>query len=239
MPQSAFSRFWNTVNPSPKSDRSAQPKPSGKVLEMKRRQRRLIVFTLAGVAAVSAGAWIYTYIASAPERAEKEFQEGMNYMAPGKYQDAVVHFTRAIAMYAQMPNAYLERGNANRMMGEMDAALADFQAAADLNPVLPEAQSGEALIYIERHDIPHALEHLNKSISLHPTVDAFFQRGQILESQGEHAKAIADYDRAIAEERDSPYIYRARALAKANLGDQEGAHADRDIAFHIERPGAK
>jgi hypothetical protein len=30
-------------------------------------------------------------------------------------------------------------------------------------------------------------------------------------------------------------MYRARALAKANLGDQEGAHADRMFAAQIER----
>jgi tetratricopeptide (TPR) repeat protein len=234
MPQSAFTRFWNTVNPPPSSNRPGPPPPSAKVLEMKRRQRRLITITLAVAVAIGASAWTYNFVSSAPERADKEFQDGMKFMSPGKYQDAVVHFTKALSIYSQLPNAYLERGNANRVLGEMDAALADYQAAADLNPVLPEAHSGIALIYIERHDINHALEHLNKSISLHPTVEAFYQRGQILEAQGQHAKAIADYDRAIAEERDAPYMYRARALAKANMGDADGAHADREIAGKIE-----
>lgn len=234
MPQSAFTRFWKMVNPPPSANRPGPPKPSPKILEMRRRQRRLITVTLAGLAMVGAGAWTYNYIASAPDRADKEFQEGMKRMGPGKYPDAVVHFTRALAIYGQLPNAYLERGNANRVLGEMDAALADYQAAADLNPVLPEAHSGIAMIYIERHDTVRALEHLNKSIALHPTVEAFYQRGQILESQGHHEKAIADYNRAIAEETDSPYMYRARALAKENLGDLEGAHADREIASKIE-----
>jgi tetratricopeptide (TPR) repeat protein len=238
MPQSAFSRFWNTVNPPPSSNRPGPPPPSAKVLEMKRRQRRLITITLVGIAAIGAGAWTYNYIASAPERADQEYLEGMKSMSPGKYPDAVAHFTKAISIYNQLPNAYLERGNANRVLGEMDAALADYQAAADLNPVLPEAHSGIAVIYIERHDTARALEHLNKSISLHPTVEAFYQRGQILEAQGQHEKAIADYDRAIAEENDAPYMYRARALAKANMGDAEGAHTDREIAGRIERPRA-
>jgi tetratricopeptide (TPR) repeat protein len=202
---------------------------------MKRRQRRLITITLAAAAAIGIGVWTYNYLASAPERAENEFQTGMKSMSPGRYPDAVAHFTKAISIYNQLPNAYLERANANRVMGEMDAALADYQAAAELNPVLPEAQSGIAVIYIERRDAAHALEHLNKSISLHPTVEAFYQRGQILEAQGQHEKAIADYDSAIAEERDSPYMYRARALAKANMGDAEGARADREIAGKIER----
>lgn len=234
MPQSAFNRFWNTVNPPPPSNRGGPPPPSAKVLEMKRRQRRLITATIAVAVAIGAGVWTYNFIASAPERADKEFQEGMKSMSPGKYPDAVVHFSKAISIYGQMPNAYLERGNANRVLGEMDAALADYQTAADLNPVLPEAHSGIAVIYIERHDVNRALEHLNKSISLHPTVEAYYQRGQMLEAQGQHEKAIADYDRAIAEERDAPYMYRARALAKANMGDADGARADREIANQIE-----
>lgn len=201
---------------------------------MRRRQKRLILITTAFLAAVGAGVWTFNYVTTAPERAEKEFQEGMKYMGPGRYPTAVTHFTRALEIYNQMPNAYLERGNANRILGEPDAALADYQTAADLNPRLPEAHSGIAVIYLERHDIPHALEHLSKSIALHPTVEAFYQRGQILETRGEHDKAIEDFNRAIAEQPDAPYMYRSRALSKANLGDADGARADRAIAFKIE-----
>jgi len=40
---------------------------------------------------------------------------------------------------------------------EIDAALADFQSAADLNPTLADAHNGIAMIYVERHDQRHAL----------------------------------------------------------------------------------
>ena len=156
-------------------------------------------------------------------------------MGPGKYPDAVVHFTRALSIYQQLPDAYLERGNAHRILGEPEAAVADYRAATELNPTLATAHNGIAMIFLERQDTQHALEELNKSITLQPTVDAYYQRGQILESQGNHQKAIEDYNRAIAEQPDAPFMYRARALAKANLGDQDGAHDDRTIANQIER----
>ncbi len=232
MPESAFSRFWKTVRPPAKG---IPPQESAKVVELRRRQRRLVMVTIAAIIVAGAGIWAYVFISSGPQRADKEFQEGMKFMSPGKYPDAVTHFTRALAIYNQLPDAYLERGNAHRILGEPDEALADYQSATDLNPTLAAAHNGIAMIYIERHDIPHALERLNKSISLQPTVESYYERGQILESQGEHQKAIDDYDRAIAEQRDSPYMYRARALAKANLGDEEGAHADRMFAAQIER----
>ncbi|MGA3189150.1 MAG: tetratricopeptide repeat protein [Bryobacteraceae bacterium] len=232
MPESAFDRFWNLVKPPAAGNR---PPESSKVVELRRRQRRLIMITLSVVLIGAVGVWAYLYISNAPQRADKEFQEGMKLMSPGRYPDAVVHFTRALSIYGQLPDAYLERGNAHRILGEPDEALADYQAATDLNPSLAAAHNGIAMILIERHDLPHALERLTKSIALQPTVESYYERGQILESQGDHKKAIEDYDKAIAEQRDSPYMYRARALAKANLGDQEGAHADRMIAAEIER----
>jgi tetratricopeptide (TPR) repeat protein len=183
---------------------------------------------------VGAGTGTYLFISNAPQRADKEFKEGMKMMRPGSYPDAVDHFTRALAIYGQLPNAYLERGNAQRILGEPDAALADYQAATELNPMLAAAHNGIAMIYIERNDLRHALERLDKALSVEPTVEAYYERAQILDNQGDHLKAISDYDKAIAERPDSPYMYLARARAKASLGDQEGAHADRMTAAQIE-----
>jgi tetratricopeptide (TPR) repeat protein len=231
MSESAFTRFWNTVKPPPADNRPG----SLKVTEQKRRQRRLVTMTLGVLVLSGLGSAAYSYVASAPQRADREFQEGMKMMSPGKYPDAVTHFTRALSISSQLPDAYLERGNAHRILGEPDAALADYQAAADLNPTLPAAFNGIALISLERHDLRHALEGFNKSIALHPTVEAYYQRGQILDSQGDHQKAIEDFDRAIGERPEAPYMYLARAVAKANVGDEEGAHADRLIASQLTR----
>jgi tetratricopeptide (TPR) repeat protein len=81
----------------------------------------------------------------------------------------------------------------------------------------------------------NALEELGKSIATQPNIEAYYQRGMIFESQGEHQKAIDEYNLAIALARDAPEIYLARATAKANLGDQEGAHADRLFARELQK----
>ena len=231
MPESPLSRIWNFIKPPP----STRPAPSMQVLALRRRQRKLVMITLGVVALIGAGIGVVSYIESAPQRAEKEFQDGMKLMRPGKYPDAVVHLTRALDISSQRADIYLERGNAHRALGEADAALADFQAAADLNGSLADAHNGIAMIYIERKDSRHALEELNKSIAIQPTIEAYYQRGLMHEAQGEHQQAIEDYDKAIAEARDAPYMYRARASSKEALGDLEGARADRNAALDIER----
>ena len=233
MSEPAFSRFWNMVKLPPAGIR---PPESAQIVALRRRQRRLVLVAIAVVVAVAVSAGVFEYIDTAPQRAGESFRKGFKLMRPGKYPDAVAHFTRALAISSQLPDAYMERGMRIDYLGETDSALADYQAAANLNPTLAAAHNGIAVIFMERHDYPHALEELNKSISLEPTIDAYYERGQALEAQGEHQKAIDDYDRAIAQARDSPYMYRARALAKQNLGDEEGAHADRMLAVQVEQP---
>jgi tetratricopeptide (TPR) repeat protein len=208
---------------------------SPQALELRRRQRRLVMIAAGMIVVLAAGAGVFSYIEDAPQRADREFQEGMKMMRPGKYADAIVHFTRVLDIAGPRPEAYLERAHAHMSLNEPDPALTDYQAAVDLNPGLTEARNGIALIYVGRHDSRRALEELNKSIALQPTVEAYYQRGEILESQGDHRKAIEDYDLAIAQARDSPYMYRARAMAKQNLGDQEGADADRLLANSFDQ----
>ena len=220
------------VKPPPQGPR---PALSLEVLALRRRQRRLVMITLGALALAGAGYGVYEYIDSAPQRADKEFDEGMKLMRPGKYPDAVIRFTHVLNISGQRSDAYFARGNAHHSLGDADAALADFQAAVDLNPSLAAAHNGIATIYIERHDTLHALQELDKSIAIQPTIEAYYQRGEILESQGEHQKAIDNYDLAIAIDRDAPEVYLARATAKASLGDQDGAHADRVLAAQLQR----
>ncbi len=199
------------------------------------RQKRLII-AAASVIVLIAIAWTtYSYIAGAGQRAEDEFQAGMKLMQPGQYQNAVPRFTRSIEI-RETGKAYLERGNAHRFLGQADLAIADFEKASDLDSSLSRAYSGLGSIYRDRHDMKRALDEYTKSIAMSPTVDALFERGEMYEAAGEHQKAIDDFTAAIEAMRDAPYMYRARALAKRNLGDIAGYEADRDLARDIEHP---
>ncbi len=229
MPGSAFSRLWDTIKP-PSGDQG----PKKPLTAQQRKQRQMILYTL-GVIALGAIGWeIYAYIASAPQRAQKQFDEAEKLTGPAKYADAIAGFTKAIDIYP-MPEAYLERGLAYHQLHQDDDALADLQRAIDLNGYASRAYAIRAGIYQKRGDTNRAMEEYAKSIQASPNVDAFYERGQIYESMGQHQKAIDDYDQAISYLRNAPYVYRARAFAKQNLGDEEGAENDRKIARSFER----
>ena len=226
---SFLTRWWQAIKPLPEeSSRRAL------VTAQKRRQRRLIWRTVGLVAVIGAGWFVYDYIATAPERANAELRAGMQKMQPGAYREAIARFDRAVGIAPQLADAYLERGIARHFLGETEPALADLDKALDLNPDLAAAYNERGAIYHERGDMQKAIEELNRSIKAQATTDGYYQRGQAYESLGQHQKAIEDYDQAVAQLREAPYVYRARALAKDKLGDTEGAKQDRAKADGIE-----
>ena len=198
------------------------------------KQKRLLWYTFGSFALAGAGIGIYLYIAGAPQRAQQQFEEAMRLMKPGNYALAIQGFDRALQTWPGLAEGYLERGNAKHVLGRDDDALADFQKAADLNPGLYRAYAAVGAIYRERHQYQRAMEAYSRSISAKPNLDAFYERGQTFEALGEHQKAIEDYDRAILELPDAPAVYRARGLARRNLGDEPGYQSDRDTADRIE-----
>jgi tetratricopeptide (TPR) repeat protein len=175
----------------------------------------------------------YYWIASAQDRAEARFQAGMHKMSPGHYPEAIQEFTSAISIWNRHAQAYLQRGNAEQILGQLDAALDDFERARQVDPSLSEAYTARGTILRDRGDLKGAIQEITRSLSVRATMDGYFQRGQLWERIGEHQKAIEDYDRAIAEERDAPFVYAARSLARQAIGDESGAEQDREMSERI------
>lgn len=222
--ESALERLWNAVKPPPnviayfKGERLKRLKIAGCVL----------LAALAGWA-------VHSYIAGIPKRANSELQTGMRYMQMGDYLTAIGHFNRALKIWPNLAEAALERGVAYRYLGENDEAQASLENAIGINPKLSRAYVEQGLIYRQGTNYPRALEAFTKALAIEPTADAYVERGGTYERMGEHQKAIDDYTQAIAVMgSDAPNIYRARSLARRNLGDQAGYESDRDRALHSE-----
>jgi tetratricopeptide (TPR) repeat protein len=193
---------------------------------------------LAGVAAavlVSGGAWYaYAYVTSAPDRSARAISEGMKLLGPGEFGAAAGRFSEALEIWPSNARAFLERGNAYKAMGNTEEAMADWARAIEADPSLAAAYTARGTEYRQRGDYSWALADLDRSIQLAPSVDAYYQRGQVYQALGQPERAVADFDRGIAERREAPFLYRARGTARRALGDLDGAAADRDTADRLE-----
>ena len=224
--RSFFLRVWDAVKPPP-----APPARR----RLNRAQRRLIRGT-AIATALGTSAWgVYAFITSAPDRALGHYQEGMRLLGPGDFEAAAAQFTKAIEIVPEYADAYLGRGKAHQAAGQNDAALADFGKAIAIDPTIEIAYTARGTTWRLHGDIQKALDDFSQSIRLHPTADAYYQRGLTFQVQHQTQLAVDDYDRAVDLDPGAPYLYRARAKAKRDLGDAAGARKDQETAERVEQ----
>jgi tetratricopeptide (TPR) repeat protein len=208
--------------------------PSAALLAQKRRQRRLIYRTLVVILLLGAGSIMYGYLANAPDRARAEMALGAQKMGPGTYDEAIRHFDRAVEIWPEYADAYLNRAVAEHNLNQQGPALADLDKVLDLDPASIHAYNERGQIYLERGQAQKAVLEFSKSIKVKPTLDGYYQRGEAYEKQGDHQNAIVDFNAAVIESGEAPYAYRARAVAKRNSGDRDGAANDERKAQQIE-----
>ncbi|HSR08001.1 MAG TPA: tetratricopeptide repeat protein [Bryobacteraceae bacterium] len=187
------------------------------------------------VIVLSGAAWlVYNYVANAPERARAELALGVKKLSPGAYEEAMAHFNRAIQIWPDYGEAYLNRAVAEHDESQPGPALADLNRALDLDPESTRAYNERGQIYLENGDLHKAIAEFSRSLEVTPTVEGHYQRGEAYEKLGDHQKAIADFDAAIVESGEAPYAFRARAAAKRANGDRAGAAADEEKASWLE-----
>jgi len=80
--------------------------------------------------------------------------------------------------------------------------------------------------YIDLRQFERARRDLDRSIELAPRPYAYFIRGLASCQAGEVARALADFDTAIAQQPENGQFYRGRSLARAATGDAVGALQD-------------
>ncbi len=94
--------------------------------------------------------------------------------------------------------AYNRRGEAWIEQQREDEALADFEAAADLNPDSWRAIHNRGVSYAGLGRIDEAIADFDRTVQLNPRyANAYFNRGELLYTQERLEEAIRDYQTAI------------------------------------------
>src|SRR5579871_2193496 len=93
-------RLWNAVKPPP-AVRKWHPSP---------RQKRILIGSGSALAVILTAGGAWAYIASAPQRAQTQVDQGTRLMVPGSYRDAIKRFDRALEIAPHFAQAYYERG---------------------------------------------------------------------------------------------------------------------------------
>ncbi len=159
--------------------------------------------------------------------------------AHGDLHEQIAAITRRIDEAPSRAELYVRRGQLHRVHGEWEAALADYDRAARLDPDLLVIDFVRAVALLDAGRPADACAVLDRFLARQPDhAEAHATRARARLGLGHHLAAGQDFSRAIAllpQPRPEYYIERARALAAA--GDTHLAEALRGLDEGIDRLG--
>jgi tetratricopeptide (TPR) repeat protein len=104
---------------------------------------------------------------NAPREARKAYDKGLDAMHKGKTVEAEKDFGKALGLYPQYANAWLELGKM-RLQSKEGSATEAFQKALDADGKLVEAHVELGLLATGKRQWPEAVSHLDAALQLDP-----------------------------------------------------------------------
>jgi tetratricopeptide (TPR) repeat protein len=171
-------------------------------------------------------------ISRAPHHADALHMRGLLALQAGHPQPAIDLMSRAIAA---APSAYMHfnRAVALARLDRLDDAIADYAAAAALQPSLAQAHKGRADLLRRIGQPEKAIVALGAAIALSPQDPALHEAvADALRSLAQPAEALAAFDRALALEpgRSATHVARGTLLSEQMRLDEALAAFDAAVA---------
>ena len=151
----------------------------------------------------------------------------------GKFDEAIIEYTRAIKLFGKNnPNyaeAYYNRGFAKDDKGDYDGAIADYTKAIELKPGFADAYSNRGVAKYEIGDYDGAIADYTKAIELYTDDEdkaaAYHNRGVAKSKKGENAEKNEEkrkwYEEAIADFKEAIRLNPNNESAKKMLESLE------------------
>jgi len=156
--------------------------------------------------------------------------EGNRLFEAGEFEEAAAKFKELLETHPELYQVQINLGNCYKEMGEYERALSAYSALlerakegkdslqGDENAAHALAAMGEVCIL--KGDMESARQYLQQAVDVFPGDESVvFKVGEIFFNQGEAARGIEYYDRAIAINPEWAPPYRQRGYAYLNLGD--------------------
>src|SRR5262245_40842076 len=122
---------------------------------------------------------------------------------------AIAEYSAAIALCPDFASALNRRGAARSDTGDLLGGASDLDRAIALDPSLADAYLNRGTVRVAVGDFVGADEEAKRALALRPSADGVAQQGAVRHGRKDYRAAIADYDRALA---DNPRLFWAYIL---------------------------
>ncbi len=142
----------------------------------------------------------------------------------GKYDEAVEHERKALALKPDLAEAWLGLGMVEMNLGHYESAISNFQDALKIRPDYADAIANIGSTLLHMGQVEKAAEKFREALELQSEqASSHFNLANILVSQGKYEEAAAHFSAAL---RSDP----ANAVAHFNLANLLGAREKTDEA---------
>jgi tetratricopeptide (TPR) repeat protein len=153
----------------------------------------------------------------------------------GKYDLAITHLNRAVAINPKAEKAHGNMGFAFYGKKDYQKALSAFKKVLQLNPRSAETYNNIGMVSRDTRDYKTAFASFQKSIEINPKfAQAYINRAKLYMVQGEKIKAIADYQAALKLAPHNRSILNALGLYYVDMGQSDRAFEYYRRALNID-----
>jgi Tfp pilus assembly protein PilF len=158
---------------------------------------------------------------------------GATYHRVGVWHDSITLWNDFIRKRQDIYVAYLDRGMAECERGDRKAAIADFDAALQLNPKADKALNNRAVSYAYLGDRAAALRDFDNAILLNPESSYLVNRGILKRDMKDLAGAVQDFDMVIERNGRHAEALCQRADTYRMQGNWAKAIADYEAVLRL------
>lgn len=150
------------------------------------------------------------------------------------YEKAIVHYSRALRLKPNLPDALIHRGVAYFEQGNFSFALTDFSKMIELDPDNADAYVIRGDAYFRKGDFDLAMEDYQQAIKLNPDdADAYIYQGNAYLEHGDFERALADFSKAVELNPDYADAYIIRGVVYRRQGNFNLALSDFDKSIEL------
>jgi tetratricopeptide (TPR) repeat protein len=142
----------------------------------------------------------------------------------GRFDRAILMYTRATELDAEIPNAYLDRGMSLIEQQSFDAAESDIRRAIELDPKDPSGHAALLTLMTARKRFSEGLKVSAEAVRLHPqSAEIFLKAGNIRYFLGDFSRAQENYELALRNGRNNSAAFNGIGLSQFSRKEYEAA----------------
>ena len=167
---------------------------------------------------------------------EHLYSSGMNLMGNGKPVDAVTSFSRVLEIEPNLAEAHFNLGNAQKMLGQNEAAAKSYRRAVEIRPEYAEAYGSLGVVLHDLWNFEEEVASYRRALAINPGLaEVHSNMGVALKESGMIAESEESYRRALEIAPDSGIFRAVHAftlpIAPQSIPASEGATLQFDRAL--------